>query len=64
MVNGVVKIASSETETGQARNILEGTASGENASVWMSAAFLKRAVEAVLTNERQSLDFIRNNDFG
>jgi DNA polymerase III sliding clamp (beta) subunit (PCNA family) len=46
VVNGVVKIASSETETGQARNILEGTASGENASVWMSAAFLKRAVEA------------------
>ena len=46
VVNGVVKIASSETETGQARNILEGTASGENANVWMSAAFLKRAVEA------------------
>ncbi len=45
-VNGVVKIASSETETGQARNILEGTASGENANVWMSAAYLKRAVEA------------------
>ena len=46
VVNGVVKIASSETETGQARNILEGTASGENANVWLSAAFLKRAVEA------------------
>lgn len=45
-VNGVVKIASSETETGQARNILEGTASGEDANVWMSAAFLKRAAEA------------------
>jgi DNA polymerase III sliding clamp (beta) subunit (PCNA family) len=45
-VNGVVKIASAETETGQGRNILEGTASGENAQVWLSAVFLKRAVEA------------------
>lgn len=45
-VNDVVKIASSETETGQARNILEGSASGEDANVWMSAAFLKKAVEA------------------
>jgi DNA polymerase III sliding clamp (beta) subunit (PCNA family) len=46
VVNGVVKIASSETETGQARNILEGTAMGEDVSVWFSAAFLKWAVEA------------------
>jgi DNA polymerase III sliding clamp (beta) subunit (PCNA family) len=45
-LNGVVKIASAETETGQGRNILEGTASGENASVWLSAAFLKRAADA------------------
>jgi DNA polymerase III sliding clamp (beta) subunit (PCNA family) len=45
-VNGVAKIASAETETGQGRNILEGTASGENAQVWLSAAFLKRAAEA------------------
>jgi DNA polymerase III sliding clamp (beta) subunit (PCNA family) len=45
-VDGVVKIASAETDTGQARNILEGTASGENAKVWVSAAFLKKAVEA------------------
>lgn len=45
-VNGVAKIASAETETGQGRNILEGTASGENASLWLSAAFLKRAAEA------------------
>jgi DNA polymerase III sliding clamp (beta) subunit (PCNA family) len=45
--SGVVKIASAETETGQARNILEGSASGEDASLWLSAAFLKRAVEAV-----------------
>jgi len=43
--DGVAKIASSETETGQARNILEGTAGGEDISVWMSAAFLKKAVE-------------------
>jgi DNA polymerase III sliding clamp (beta) subunit (PCNA family) len=46
VVNGVVKIASAETETGQARNILEGTASGDDASLWLSAVFLKRAVEA------------------
>jgi DNA polymerase III sliding clamp (beta) subunit (PCNA family) len=45
-VNGVAKIASAETETGQGRNILEGTASGENAQAWFSAAFLKRAAEA------------------
>jgi DNA polymerase III sliding clamp (beta) subunit (PCNA family) len=44
--DGIVKIASAETETGQGRNILEGTASGGNASVWLSAAFLKRAVDA------------------
>jgi DNA polymerase III sliding clamp (beta) subunit (PCNA family) len=43
---GVVKIASTETETGQARNILEGSASGEDASLWLSAVFLKRAAEA------------------
>lgn len=45
-VNGTAKIASAETETGQVRNLLEGTASGENASLWLSAAFLKRAAEA------------------
>ncbi|MBI5963661.1 MAG: hypothetical protein HY863_09325 [Chloroflexi bacterium] len=45
-VDGVVKIASAETDTGQARNILEGTASGEDAQVWLSAMFLKKAVEA------------------
>ena len=45
-VNGVAKIASAETETGQARNILEGTASGEDTSLWLSAVFLKRAAEA------------------
>lgn len=45
-VNGVAKIASAETETGQGRNILEGTASGENAQAWISAAFLKRAADA------------------
>jgi DNA polymerase III sliding clamp (beta) subunit (PCNA family) len=45
-VNGTVKVASAETETGQARNVLEGSASGEDATVWLSAAFIKRAVEA------------------
>jgi DNA polymerase III sliding clamp (beta) subunit (PCNA family) len=45
-VNEVAKIASAETETGQGRNILEGTASGEKASVWLSAAYLKRAADA------------------
>jgi DNA polymerase III sliding clamp (beta) subunit (PCNA family) len=45
-VNGMAKIASAETETGQGRNILEGSASGENAQAWLSATFLKRAVEA------------------
>lgn len=45
-VDGVIKIASAETETGQGRNILEGTASGGNTNVWVSAAFLKRAVDA------------------
>ncbi|MEP0805606.1 MAG: hypothetical protein HRF47_08960 [Chloroflexota bacterium] len=45
-VNGAAKIASAETETGQARNILEGSASGEDTSIWLSAVFLKRAAEA------------------
>jgi DNA polymerase III sliding clamp (beta) subunit (PCNA family) len=45
-VDGIAKIASAETETGQGRNILEGTASGGDASVWLSAAFLKRAADA------------------
>jgi DNA polymerase III sliding clamp (beta) subunit (PCNA family) len=44
-VDGVIKIASAETETGQGRNILDGTASGGNMSVWLSATFLKRAVD-------------------
>jgi len=44
-VNGIVKIASAETETGQARNILEGTASGENAAIWLSATYVKRAAD-------------------
>jgi hypothetical protein len=43
--NGSVKMASEETPTGQARNVLDGTASGPDASVWLSAAFLKRAAE-------------------
>lgn len=44
--NGSVKMASDETPTGQARNVLEGTASGENTSAWLSSAFLKRAAES------------------
>jgi len=46
-VNGVAKIASAETETGQARNVLEGTADGQNAQAWLSAMYLKRAAEAI-----------------
>ncbi|RPI91091.1 MAG: hypothetical protein EHM40_16695 [Chloroflexi bacterium] len=45
-VNGLVKIASAETETGQGRNILDGNASGEDAKVWLSAVYLKRAADA------------------
>lgn len=44
--NGTIKMASAETEVGQARNIVEGTASGSDAQVWLSAAFLKRASDA------------------
>lgn len=43
---GIVKMASAETETGQARNILDGSACGEDTSIWVSAAYLKRAAEA------------------
>ena len=46
-MNGVAKIASAETETGQGRNILDATASGENAQAWLSALYLKRAAEAI-----------------
>ena len=44
--NGAIKMASAETEVGQARNIVEGTASGTDAHVWLSAAFLKRTSDA------------------
>ena len=44
-VNGLVKMASAETETGIARNILDGSAAGQDANVWVSAAFLKRAAD-------------------
>jgi len=44
--NGSVKIASAETSTGQARNVLEGTASGQDAKAWLSATFLKRVTDA------------------
>jgi DNA polymerase III sliding clamp (beta) subunit (PCNA family) len=44
--NGLAKIASAETETGQGRNILDGSVNGENAQAWLSAVFLKRAAEA------------------
>lgn len=46
IANGAIKVASAATDTGQARNILDGQASGEDTSVWISAAFLRRAVEA------------------
>jgi DNA polymerase III sliding clamp (beta) subunit (PCNA family) len=46
--NGAIKMASAETEVGQARNIVEGTASGSDAQVWLSAAFLKRASDACM----------------
>ncbi len=45
-VSGVIKMASEETQTGQAHNLVEGTASGEDTSVWLSAAFLRRAADA------------------
>jgi DNA polymerase III sliding clamp (beta) subunit (PCNA family) len=44
--NGAVKVASEENQIGQARNVLEGAASGQDASVWLSATFLKRVAEA------------------
>jgi DNA polymerase III sliding clamp (beta) subunit (PCNA family) len=44
--DGIVKMASAETDTGQARNIIDGTASGEDTSIWVSAAYLKHAAEA------------------
>ena len=44
--NGTIKMASAETENGRSRNIVEGTASGQDARVWLSAAFLKRAAES------------------
>jgi len=44
---GAARIASAETETGRARNLLEGSAEGQPASAWLSAAYLKRFAEAV-----------------
>ena len=43
---GNVKMASEETVTGRARNVLDGSASGTDAHVWLSAVFLKRVAEA------------------
>jgi DNA polymerase III sliding clamp (beta) subunit (PCNA family) len=45
-VNGLIKVASAATDTGQARNILDSTATGSDAKVWLSATYLKRAVDA------------------
>jgi DNA polymerase III sliding clamp (beta) subunit (PCNA family) len=44
--DGLVKMASDETPNGQARNLLDGAASGSDASAWLSSAFLKRAAES------------------
>lgn len=52
--NGAVKVASAETGTGQARNVLEGAASGQDAKVWLAATFLKRVADAC-KNEVQIL---------
>lgn len=46
VANGAIKVASAPTDTGQARNILDGQASGSDAKVWISAVFLRRAVDA------------------
>lgn len=44
-VGGTIKMASAETESGQSRNILEGSATGKDVNAWASALFLKRAAE-------------------
>lgn len=49
VANGVIKVASAPTDTGQARNILDGAATGSDAKVWLSAAYLKRAADACKT---------------
>jgi DNA polymerase III sliding clamp (beta) subunit (PCNA family) len=49
VANGVIKVASAPTDTGQARNILDGAATGSDAKVWLSATYLKRAVDACKT---------------
>jgi DNA polymerase III sliding clamp (beta) subunit (PCNA family) len=46
IANGAIKVASAPTDTGQARNILDGVATGSDAKVWLSALYLKRAVDA------------------
>lgn len=46
IANGAIKVASAPTDTGQARNILDGAATGSDAKVWLSALYLKRAVDA------------------
>ena len=46
VANGTIKVASAPTDTGQARNVLDGTVTGTDAKVWMSALYLKRAVDA------------------
>ncbi len=49
VANGAIKVASAPTDTGQARNVLDGVATGSDAKVWMSALYLKRAVDACKT---------------
>jgi DNA polymerase III sliding clamp (beta) subunit (PCNA family) len=44
--NGAIKVASEETQVGQARNILEGETSGQDIQAWVSASLLKRAADA------------------
>jgi DNA polymerase III sliding clamp (beta) subunit (PCNA family) len=43
--NNLARIASAETDTGQARNLLEGQVSGQDVSLWLSAVYLKRSIE-------------------
>jgi DNA polymerase III sliding clamp (beta) subunit (PCNA family) len=71
VTNGAIKVASAPTDTGQARNVLDGAATGSDARIWLSAAYLKRAVDACkaelavqLGGEKKPILFIEGNFTG
>lgn len=44
-VNGLIRVASEDTQYGQARNILPGNVVGQDTLVWLNADYLTRMIK-------------------